>query len=512
MSRLRLLAHNISSGYTAIAANAVFTLVSVRLALHYVSLEEYGLLALVTTVVGYLSLVDLGMTGAMMRVLIDHKDSPSDGIYGSVIKTSSLVLLLQGTVLGALAWGLSWWLAGLMEVPETYARPFRLLFLGYGLLAGALFPGRILAAVLQAHQRHDMVNYSNVVSFVVNLAALWIGFRIGLGLFSLLAAQVAGAFSAMLIQAAATVYLRFLPPSGAWGGVNRKHLREIFLFGNDLFLMNVGLQLLNASQAIIIKMLLGLEAVAVWTIATKAYAMAQQFVWRLWDFSASTIAEMVVRDERPRLLQRFREIFLVTASVSAFIGIAVAVCNNSFITVWTATPIRWPGLNDVLMAVLFVSNSVTRLHIGLMGATKKILAMRYLFFLEGLCFVTAAYFSARAWGIPAIIASAAVMNIAWSGIYGTLRTAAEFRISLREVACRWIAPAARFAMVLAAMAFLCFWSLRPLPALPRLMAGAAAVSLAGAVAFWRLGLTESLRQEFRSALRKIWWRFRAFLS
>ncbi len=502
MSRLRLLAQNISSGYAAIAANAIFTLVSIRLALHYLSLSEYGLLALVTTVVAHLTLVDLGMTGAMMRVLIDHKDQSSGGTYGSVIKTTGLVLLAQGLALGLLAWLLGAWLPGLMDVPPNYTETFRSLFLGYGFLAGALFPTRVLTAVLQAYQRHDVVNYSNILSFIVNLAVLWIGFKNGLGLFSLLIAQVAGSLTATFIQCIAAFRLRLMPASGAWGSFDRKIFMEIFRFGNDLFLMNVGLQLLNASQVVIIKLTLGLESVAVWNIATKVFVMAQQFVWRLWDFSAATIAEMVVRGEHARLRQRFQEIFVVTASVSAFVGVTVAVCNRSFLQVWTPNQVSWSGVNDVLMALLFCSHCITRLHIGLMGATKKIQAMRYFYFFEGISFVVAAYLAARFWGMPGIISAAIVMNILWSGIYGTLRTAEEFQIRPFEVAVLWLAPSIRFALALTAAAFLCIWLLTSLPALPRLLLTATIMSLVGAIAFWNLGLTDSLREEFRSAAKK----------
>ncbi|SPE61004.1 hypothetical protein SBV1_590022 [Verrucomicrobia bacterium] len=83
-----------------------------------------------------------------------------------------------------------------------------------------------------------------------------------------------------------------------WGRPNRKIFKEMFTFGNDLFLIAVRNQLLNASQAVIISRLEGTAAAAVWAIATKAFQMATHFVQRIFDFSISALGEMIVRGER----------------------------------------------------------------------------------------------------------------------------------------------------------------------------------------------------------------------
>src|ERR1051326_5528492 len=100
MSRFRNAARSLASGYLAIGSNVVYTLASVPLALHYLSKDEFGLWALALQVAGYLLLIDLGITSAVSRILIDHKDEIDGGNYGSVIKTSCLVLTIQGVCIG----------------------------------------------------------------------------------------------------------------------------------------------------------------------------------------------------------------------------------------------------------------------------------------------------------------------------------------------------------------------------------------------------------------------------
>src|SRR5690349_12357033 len=120
MSRFRNTARSLSSGYMAMGANVLYTLASVPLALQFLSKKEFGLWALASQVAANLVLIDFGISGAATRTLIDHKDNWSDGKYGSVIKTSFVVFVVQGllTILGGCA--IAWWIPGLMKVPEEY--------------------------------------------------------------------------------------------------------------------------------------------------------------------------------------------------------------------------------------------------------------------------------------------------------------------------------------------------------------------------------------------------------
>src|SRR5947209_6579866 len=98
MSRFRRVIHSVFSGYATLAVALVYSLGSIPLALHYLSSEHFGLWALMSTIAGYLSLVDLGMSGSVARLLIDHKDDRESGTYGGMIKTGALVTISQGLI------------------------------------------------------------------------------------------------------------------------------------------------------------------------------------------------------------------------------------------------------------------------------------------------------------------------------------------------------------------------------------------------------------------------------
>src|SRR5437867_1582970 len=104
------------------------------------------------------------------------------------------------------------------------------------------------------------------------------------------------------------VGLRLLPPRHRWGRPQYKLFREIFAFGSEMFLLSLGLQLLNASQVLIITWTQGLAAAAVWSIATRTFQLGFQFVQRIFAFSGAALGEMIVRGEHATLRRRFRDI------------------------------------------------------------------------------------------------------------------------------------------------------------------------------------------------------------
>src|ERR1700722_19641861 len=99
MSRMRRLLRTLGSSYLSLVAASIYTLVSVPLALRYLSRAEFGLWAVMVQVSGYLALVDVGMSASTARFLIEHKDHPERGEYGSVLQTGQLVLCVQGLII-----------------------------------------------------------------------------------------------------------------------------------------------------------------------------------------------------------------------------------------------------------------------------------------------------------------------------------------------------------------------------------------------------------------------------
>jgi len=232
MSRFKRFTRSIISGYLLLGANVVYTFASVPLVLVYLSKKEIGLWGVVTQIVGYLVWIDLGMAGSISRILIDHKDRPEEGTYGSIYqdgracaRRSGVIIAIAGAVvcLGlpgcSMCGGLS------ASIPDSHR--------GTLWNSRAPFVGRMFNHVLQAHQRYDAINYSQVGGLVLNLGVMWLGFGKGWGLYSLLAGYSASTVFTTLFTLAAAIRLKLLPSGSGWGSANARTFGELFAYGRE---------------------------------------------------------------------------------------------------------------------------------------------------------------------------------------------------------------------------------------------------------------------------------------
>jgi O-antigen/teichoic acid export membrane protein len=494
MSRLKKFTHSLLSGYVALGANIFYTLASVPLALHYLGKLEFGLWALVTQIGGYIALVDLGMGASVARILIDHKDEQHNGAYGSVIKTSVLVGVAQGVLIIFAGTGLSALAGPLLHIPADLQRNFLWLMIGQSVLLGLSFAGRIFSYLLLAHQQPAVSYYGGAALFFVNLAGMWAGLAAGWGVYSFLIGQAVMTLGNIAVNAVGCARLGFLPKGDEWGSITWKRFRELFDFGRDIFIYSLGSQLINASQTILLTRLLGLEAAAAWNVGTRAYMVLTQIIYRIVDFSAPALAEMMVRGEKERLRQRFQQIAILSVNLALATGAVFALCNSAFITVWLKHQIAWPPVNDVLLAVWLVICVTMRTHIYLAGLTKKLLLMRYIFFIEGLAFVGLTIALYKFGGITAMLSASILCTLCLSLPYGLYRTHEYFGLNWRELA-RWFEPLLRLSFWIIPAGALMWWFTEDESAIVRLALRAGVFGLWTFWVFLRHGLSTHLQKE-----------------
>ena len=403
---------------------------------------------------------------------------------------------------------MSMWLPDLFNVPLEHRQKFQILVAGHCLVLGSMFVGRMFNHLLLAHQRYDAMNYGQIGGLLVNIGVMWLGFELGWGMYSLLAGFTASTVLTTIVSLVAVLGLKLLPGANEWGKANMKTFKELFAFGRELFFLSLGWQMVNASQMLVIGRTLGFDAAGVWSIATKPFTMAQQIVFRLLDYAAAGFAEMMVRGERERLLGRLRDIVIISASLSAWVGLAVAVCNHDFLGVWTKHKVSWSPTSDWLMGLLVVVYSTTRCLFGFIGITKEIKGMKYVYPVEGLAFIALSFITVPKWGINSLILNALMTNILCTGVYSFWRTKRYFGMASVQPLLGWLKWP--FMCLLAVGLAFCAWGMGTsgLSERTRLVGSVLFAGLVGFAMFWRVGLAPNLRSEMGGVLRSLLSRLR----
>ena len=488
MSRLKNFSRNLATSYLQLAVNVVYSLVSVPLILHWLPKAEFGMWAVLVQLMSYIFLVDLGINQAIARFLVDHKDCRHNGEYGALVKTSAMVSAIQGLVVLAVVTLGSPLLASLLKIPAEYQGTFIALMRIQGLIAAFTFCMNPLSIMLNAHQRMDILSRQSIYNLVGQLGLLLLFLTRGCGIYAFV---YAGAIIALVTPAQLFWHCRrlgLLPRAGEWGKVTWTQFKEVFLYGKDVFLMNLGVQLSVNSQTIIISRELGLESAAAWSVGTKVFALMGQMQFQPFNAARPGLSEMAVRKETGRLRARFQNIVVLTTSLGVFLGVGFALCNSLFVEIWTGGKIAWTPFNDVLLALWLFFTAMQTTHCNFVSVTKQIGWMRYVYFVEGFCFVTLSLLLGQYWGLPGIIFCSLPCLILFPYQFGIRRSCQYFHLNFACIAFDWVRPSLKLAVILTPLALILWLATSGLPPSLRLAIHGAAAGGLGGLLFLRIGL------------------------
>ena len=507
MSRLRLAIQGVTTGYLLLAAIALYALASVPVALHYLDRERFGLWALLGSLIGYLSLIDLGMSSSIGRFLIDVKDDRRGGGYGSAIKTGWLVLTAQGAILVGVGLLGAAFFSRLMGVPPHLDHAFQVMVWLQCVVVAFGFGSKMLHCLLLAHQRADIANYGGILALLANFLALWISFLCGADVYSLIFAGFVGNLASSLFQLAWCYRLKYFPDRGEWGRFSGAVFWNMFTYARDVFLVAAGAQLILTSQTIIITRMIGLEAAATWSIGTRAFTLVAQAVWRMSQTSLSALSEMLVRGERERLRDRYSSLAKLANSLGVYCAVTFALCNSSFVSTWTSGRISWSPLQDVLLGTWLIVLTWGNTNGNFVLATKKVHFMKYVFFLEGVVFIAAAAFSIGTFGLTGMLVSSIICSLLFSGAYSGWRVSRLLKFRLREVVIGWSKNAASILATFSPIAAIAWWVTQDCGMRLKLVVGVSISLFVGLPLFLRLGVPNALKYEFASRTPKRFARF-----
>jgi O-antigen/teichoic acid export membrane protein len=412
MSRSRRFVANSAAGYAFLAANFVYTAVSIPLALSYLGKEQFGLWALAMQITGYFVLLDLGVTSAVSRFLADSKDDPSGSEYGSVFAAGVLVLLVQGLLIAIAGCAFSLVAPILFAIPADLGPTFRNLLVAMSCLTGFSVAVRSIGTPLWAFQRLDVTYVLGIATLALGLTALWLGFELGWGVYSLALSGIPAALICPFLTFVVCHRMGYYPSWHACQLLGLPLFKRIFLFGKDILLMTLGSQIVSASQVMILSRAAGLEAAAVFAVATKMFTMGQQFTGRIIESSAPSLTEIFIRNDRLLFRDRFRDILLITMLLSTVFGGLLVTSNSTVISIWTSGIIQWNHYNDLLLGLLLVLTATTRCILGLFGIAAMLRPVRSVYFIEACVFLVLAIPAAFSFGTTGLLVACIFTHLA----------------------------------------------------------------------------------------------------
>ena len=304
----------------------VFT---VPLALRFLSPEEFGLWNVVGQSLGYLLLLDFGVSWSASRMLVGPLragDREEIGAWWTVLLT---VLVAQAVVILALGWAFRSFIISFFDVPPSLHATAEWLWLGMLVINCIQLPFRALSAVLFCQDRWYLIHAVSILASWLNLIGFATLLSCGWRTSAYLAASAISVGTSICLWCFSVRRSRVSLPFDPWL-LRLDHLKKLFGYSGSLFLVGLAGQLAVMSQAIVIGKIVGLGAVAAFVVSSKSAAVLIQIFRRGLDAYYPRWMQVYTDGRREEVCRQWRTCmnWLLPLAIAGAIGILVL--NRSF--------------------------------------------------------------------------------------------------------------------------------------------------------------------------------------
>jgi len=378
---------------------------------------EYGVWSLVISLTGYLSLLDLGVRGAVTRYVARFHTKAEHQRSSQVASAAMAIFCATAVIVVALSVLLATVPLARMKIPPPYLFAARVVLILTGVSTALSLINGVYGGILVALQRFDLTNGTEIAGTGLRSLAIIVALHHGLGLISLallnLLFNVARLFVNLVLARKLYPQVRIRAAS-----VDRQNLRLIFSFSVFSFLLHVGLSLIYASDLVVIGVYLPVSAVAFYVIGANLVEYTRTLVGGI----SQTMTPLASSIEAQQGTQGLQALVLKGSSWATMAVLPVAatflIRGSSFIAMWMGAEfadLSGRVLKILAVTVLFSASASVGSSVMLGISRHKPLVAIHL--AEGLCNLGLSIFLVKRIGI---------IGVAWGTLLPNLLTSVFF--------------------------------------------------------------------------------------
>ncbi len=438
LARRRGLLRAAASGYVAQGVALVTAFLLTPLVLHHVGPTHFGLWVLVGALVSYGSLLDLGISSAVVKYVAEYRAQDKPDAAHAVVATALRVYALLGLAVVVVAVVVAPLVPAVFDVPEGDRDLAVWLTVVAGVGVGVGIPFSTPRAVLRGAHRFDLANVMAVAATLLTAAGTVAMIILDRGILAIVAVSVV--VTIVLQPLSVLLVRRAVPDVGyGWRGARRDAVRPIMGFSSSVWTMQVAGQLLGRSGPVIIGLTLPVSAVTPYALAQRLAQAAYMSIAELPKLLMPLSTEVHVRRDRAALRGVFLASTRVTLAVGAAVATTVAVLGSELLEVWVGADYAVYGTLVALLALTVVTDAINLPAVNVllgMGHHRPLAAIAIG---AGLANVALAFVFVFPWGLTGVAAAMLVARIA-ALLVQTPYAGRSLGLGLTEILRRSLAP------------------------------------------------------------------------
>ena len=268
--------------------------------LHEVGAATYGIWVLAGVVVQYGTLLDLGMSNAVIKYVAEHRALDDMELAGKLVATVLCLYTALGVLVAVVIVALAPLFGEAFRIPVDQRGTATWLIIILGINLGLTLPCTITSAVLRGLQRFGLVNILAVAGTLVGVACTITVLLLGGGI---LAVALISIPIMLLLQIPAVIFVKRSAPELrlGWRGGSRSLARVVLTYSGPTLFIQLGGTVQSRMDAIVIAALKPVALVTPYSFALRLSEIPQILTDQFMKLILPLASELHAESDRARL-------------------------------------------------------------------------------------------------------------------------------------------------------------------------------------------------------------------
>lgn len=333
MSRASRLLSNISYNFLSQFWFLILGLVTTPYIVRKLGADAYGVLSIVSVVMGYFAVLDLGLGAATIKYIADYYSRRDFVSLSKVVGTSLVIYSGLGVFGAALIAGAAGFITTkVVHVPQNLVEVTQLVFYisSFGFLVN--MPLTVFNSIPNALQRFDILVKRNLVLGTTNVIGQVVLLSIGFSLKEIATLNVGVSIIAILVFV--VVSRRLLPEASFRPSVDARILAQLFKFGIMKFLNQIASQSVFHLDKVLIAMFLPVSWVTYYVVPL---GLAQKLMAVQGNIATAyfpAACELVGQGDRERLTNLYISSMKLVALIALPLSLTLYFFAFPILSLW----------------------------------------------------------------------------------------------------------------------------------------------------------------------------------
>jgi O-antigen/teichoic acid export membrane protein len=340
------LVKNIFSNWFGLAVSIAIAFYMNPFLVHHLGKEQYGIWALVFSVLAYAQLLDVGMQQALSRYLPKYYAVEDYRKLNEVINSSSLMYGIIGSLTIIMALVLAFFFVDIFQVSDELQPIMRVTMIIIGVNTAVIFYGMAATAIGPFH-RYDIGNAISISFKIVRAATIIYFLSRGHGLITLawitLFMTVAQSITKRWFQQRIVPQIRF-----GLRFISKERIREMIGYGTISFLIMIAWLVIHSTDNIIIGIFLSATSVTYYSIAFTIISYVRSLINAIGVPLVATVSHLEATSDLSSVAGLSAKMLRYLYYLCTGICVGIIFLGSEFINLWMG-----PGF-ELTVEILYI--------------------------------------------------------------------------------------------------------------------------------------------------------------